>query len=148
MTNQPELKIERLPHCVSLPAYATQGAAGMDLTAAIKEPVTLESLDRTLIPTGLKIQLPKGYEAQIRPRSGMAIKHGITLSNCVGTIDEDYRGEVCIGIINLSKETYTIQPGDRIAQMVVAPVQQVEITEVNSLDETARASGGFGSTGY
>ena len=148
MTDKPELKIERLLHCVSLPEYATQGAAGMDLTAAIKEPITLESLDRALIPTGLKIQLPKGYEAQIRARSGMAIKHGITLSNCVGTIDEDYRGEVCIGIINLSKETYTIQPGDRIAQMVIAQVTQLEIKEVESLDETARAARGFGSTGY
>lgn len=148
MTDKPELKIERLAHCVSLPEYATQGAAGMDLTAAIKEPITLESLDRALIPTGLKIQLPKGYEAQIRARSGMAIKHGITLSNCVGTIDEDYRGEICIGIINLSKEAYTIQPGDRIAQMVIAQVTQLEIKEVKSLDETARAAGGFGSTGY
>ncbi len=148
MTDNLELKIERLSHCLSLPAYATKGAAGMDLTAAIKEPVTLESLDRKLIPTGIKIQLPQGYEAQIRARSGMAIKHGITLSNCVGTIDEDYRGEVCVGIINLSKETYTIQPGDRIAQMVIAQVKQLEIKEVESLDETARAAGGFGSTGY
>lgn len=148
MTDKLELKIERLPHCLSLPSYATKGAAGMDLTAAIKEPVTLESLDRALIPTGLKIQLPTGYEAQIRARSGMAIKHGITLSNCVGTIDEDYRGEVCIGIINLSKEAYTIQPGDRIAQMVIAQVKQLEIKEVESLEETVRAAGGFGSTGY
>ena len=145
---KPELKIERLPHCVSLPNYATKGAAGMDLTAAIKEPVTLDSLDRALIPTGLKIQLPKGFEAQIRARSGLAIKHGITLSNCVGTIDEDYRGEVFIGVINLSKEAYTIQPGDRIAQMIIAQVQQVEIIEVDSLTETARSAGGFGSTGY
>ena len=145
---KPELKIERLPHCVSLPNYATKGAAGMDLTAAIKEPVTLDSLDRALIPTGLKIQLPKGFEAQIRARSGLAIKHGITLSNGVGTIDEDYRGEVFIGVINLSKEAYTIQPGDRIAQMIIAQVQQVEIIEVDSLTETARSAGGFGSTGY
>lgn len=148
MTNQLELKIERLAHCASLPQYATQGAAGMDLTAAITEPVTLESLDRALIPTGIKIQLPQGYEAQVRARSGMAIKHGITLSNCVGTIDEDYRGEVCVGIINLSKETYTINRGDRIAQMVIAQVKQLSIKEVDSLDETARATGGFGSTGY
>jgi len=148
MTQNLEIKIERLPHCISLPNYATKGAAGMDLTAAITKPVTLDSLDRALIPTGLKIQLPQGYEAQIRPRSGMAIKHGITLSNCVGTIDEDYRGEVCIGIINLSKETYTINPGDRIAQMVIAQVQQATITEVASLDTTERAAGGFGSTGY
>ena len=148
MTENLELKIERLAHCISLPSYATQGAAGMDLTAAITEPVTLGSLDRALIPTGIKIQLPRGYEAQIRARSGMAIKHGITLSNCVGTIDEDYRGEVCIGIINLSKETYTINPGDRIAQMIIAQVKQLSIKEVDSLEETARAAGGFGSTGY
>jgi dUTP pyrophosphatase len=147
MTNL-ELKIEKLPHCAALPAYATKGAAGMDLTAAIETPVTLGSLDRALIPTGIKIQLPEGYEAQIRPRSGMAIKHGITLSNCVGTIDEDYRGEVCIGIINLSKEDYTINPGDRIAQMVIAKVEQVTITPVETLTETQRAAGGFGSTGY
>ncbi len=143
-----ELKIEKLPHCISLPEYATKGAAGMDLTAAIKEPITLDSLERALVPTGIKIQLPKGYEAQIRARSGMAIKHGITLSNCVGTIDEDYRGEVKIGIINLSKETYTINPGDRIAQMIIAKIEQATITPVVSVDETQRAAGGFGSTGY
>lgn len=142
------LKIEKLPHCVAVPKYATEGAAGMDLCAAIDKPITLGSLDRALVPTGLKIQLPKGYEAQVRARSGMAIKHGITLSNCVGTIDEDYRGEVCVGLINLSKEEYTINPGDRIAQMVIAQVKQVKIQEVESLTETARAAGGFGSTGY
>lgn len=142
------LNIERLPHCVAMPHYATDGAAGMDLCAAIDTPVTLGSLDRALIPTGLKIQLPHGYEAQIRARSGMAIKHGITLSNCVGTIDEDYRGEVCIGIINLSKDEYTINPGDRIAQMIIAQVKQLKIQEVESLTETTRATGGFGSTGY
>lgn len=146
--NNLELKIEKLEHCVALPAYTTEGAAGMDLTAAIKEPVTLGSLDRALVPTGIKIQLPKGYEAQIRPRSGMAIKHGITLSNCVGTVDEDYRGEVCVGIINLSKESYTIMPGDRIAQMVIAEVKRVEIKQVEVLTVTERAQGGFGSTGY
>lgn len=142
------LKIEKLPHCVAMPHYATEGAAGMDLCAAIEEPITLGSLDRALVPTGLKIQLPKGYEAQVRARSGMAIKHGITLSNCVGTIDEDYRGEVCVGLINLSKEEYKITPGDRIAQMVIAKVMQVELEEVSSLTETERAAGGFGSTGY
>lgn len=148
MTEKIELKIEQLEHCIALPCYATKGAAGMDLVAANKEPITLGSLDRALIPTGIKIQLPKGYEAQIRARSGMAIKHGITLSNCVGTIDEDYRGEVCVGIINLSKENYTINPGDRIAQMIIAKVEHVEILTVSSLDETLRAAGGFGSTGY
>jgi dUTP pyrophosphatase len=148
MNEKLELKIERLENCIALPCYATSGAAGMDLTAANKEPVTLGSLDRTLIPTGIKIQLPKGYEAQIRARSGMAIKHGITLSNCVGTIDEDYRGEICIGIINLSKESYTINPGDRIAQMIITKVEHVKISTVSLLDETTRAAGGFGSTGY
>ena len=146
--NNLELKIERLPHCVALPAYATKGAAGMDLAAAIKTPVSLESLERALVPTGIKIQLPQGYEAQIRARSGMAIKHGITLSNCIGTIDEDYRGEVCVGIINLSKEKYTINPGDRIAQMIIAKVERVQITPLATLEDTERAAGGFGSTGY
>ncbi|MEI8378109.1 MAG: dUTP diphosphatase [bacterium] len=148
MNENLELKIEKLEHCIALPTYATEGSAGMDLVAANKEPITLGSLERTLIPTGIKIQLPKGYEAQVRARSGMAIKHGITLSNCVGTIDEDYRGEVCVGIINLSKESYTINPGDRIAQMIIAKVEHVKISTVNSLDETQRATGGFGSTGY
>lgn len=148
MNEKLELKIEQLEHCIALPHYATDGAAGMDLVAANKEPITLESLDRALIPTGIKIQLPKGYEAQIRARSGMAIKHGITLSNCVGTIDEDYRGEVCVGIINLSKESYTITSGDRIAQMIIAKVEHVKISTVLSLNETQRATGGFGSTGY
>ncbi len=143
-----ELKIEKLEHCIALPHYATDGAAGMDLVAANKEPITLGSLDRALVPTGIKIQLPKGYEAQIRARSGMAIKHGITLSNCVGTIDEDYRGEICVGIINLSKEDYTITPGDRIAQMIIAKVEHAEISTVESVNETLRAAGGFGSTGY
>jgi dUTP pyrophosphatase len=148
MSENLELKIEKLEHCIALPTYATEGSAGMDLVAANKEPITLGSLERALIPTGIKIQLPKGYEAQVRARSGMAIKHGITLSNCVGTIDEDYRGEVCVGIINLSKENYTINPGDRIAQMIIAKVEHVKISTVNSLDETQRATGGFGSTGY
>jgi len=148
MNEKLELKIEQLENCIALPHYATEGAAGMDLVAANKEPITLGSLDRALVPTGIKIQLPKGYEAQVRARSGMAIKHGITLSNCVGTIDEDYRGEICVGIINLSKESYTINSGDRIAQMIIAKVEHVEILTVLSLDETARAAGGFGSTGY
>jgi len=142
-----ELKIRRLPNNVSMPSYATEGAAGMDLTAGISEPIDLKPLERKLVPTGIIIELSAGYEAQVRPRSGLAIKSGITLSNCVGTIDEDYRGEVCVGLINLSDTLYTIHPGDRIAQMIIAPIQKVKIIEVNELSTTERASGGFGSTG-
>lgn len=141
------LKIEKLPHNQNLPEYQTQGAAGMDLCAAIEQPVTLKPLERKLIPTGLKIELEHGFEAQVRPRSGISIKHGISLVNCVGTIDEDYRGEVCIPVINLSNEEYTIQPNERIAQMIIARVEKAEIRVVQSLSETTRAAGGFGSTG-
>ncbi len=141
------LKIKRLAHNRFVPEYKTEGAAGMDLCAAITEPVTLKPLERALIPTGLKIELEHGYEAQIRPRSGLSIKHGITLINCVGTIDEDYRGEVCIPVVNLSNETYTIQPDERIAQMIIARVEQAEIDVVTELTETMRGAGGFGSTG-
>ncbi|OGH99200.1 MAG: deoxyuridine 5'-triphosphate nucleotidohydrolase [Candidatus Melainabacteria bacterium RIFOXYA12_FULL_32_12] len=142
-----KLKVRRLEHNISLPEYATQGSAGMDLTAAISEPVEFKPFERKLIPTGIIIELPHGFEAQIRPRSGLSIKHGMTLVNCVGTIDEDYRGEVCVPMINLSQETYTIQPGDRIAQMIIAPVQKADIIEIEELTATARSSGGFGSTG-
>ena len=141
------LKIEKLPHNKVLPEYKTEGAAGMDLCAAIDEPIELKPLERKLIPTGLKIELEHGFEAQIRPRSGMSIKHGITLINCVGTIDEDYRGEVCVPIVNVSNEAYTIQPQDRIAQMVIARVEQAKIEVVTELTETQRGEGGFGSTG-
>jgi len=141
------LKIQKLAHNKVLPEYKTSGAAGMDLCAAIEEPVTLKPLERTLIPTGLKIELEHGYEAQIRPRSGMSIKHGITLINCVGTIDEDYRGEVCVAVVNLSNDTYTIEPGERIAQMVIAKYEQAQIEVVAELTDTARGEGGFGSTG-
>lgn len=142
-----ELKVEKLPHCAGLPEYKTEGAAGMDIMAAVDEPVTLKPLERALIPTGIKIELPHGYEAQIRPRSGLAIKSGITLSNCVGTIDEDYRGEVCVGMINLSNEDFTIKRGDRIAQMLIAPVVRAEISVTGELTSTARGAGGFGHTG-
>lgn len=147
MTSKPVLRIEKLPHNRKLPFYATEGAAGMDLAAAIDEPVTLKPLERKLIPTGIIIELPTGYEAQIRPRSGLSIKHGITLINCVGTIDEDYRGEVCVPLVNLSDAPYEIQPGERVAQMVICPVRQVEIEVVEKVGATERASGGFGSTG-
>lgn len=141
------LKIEKLPHNQILPEYKTEGAAGMDLCAAISEPLELKPLERTLIPTGLKIELEHGYEAQIRPRSGMSIKHGITLINCVGTIDEDYRGEVCVPVVNISNEAYTIQPQERIAQMIISKYEQAKIEVVIQLTETLRGEGGFGSTG-
>ncbi len=141
------LKIQKLDSNVTLPSYQTDGAAGMDLCAFLKEPVTLEPLERKLIPTGLKIELPQGYEAQVRPRSGMAIKHGITLVNCVGTIDEDYRGELCVPVINLSNEEFTVLNGDRIAQMVISPVTKADIEVVEELSDTQRGEGGFGSTG-
>ncbi|MBR6306046.1 MAG: dUTP diphosphatase [Bacteroidales bacterium] len=129
------------------PAYATEQSAGVDLKANIQEPVQLGSLERKLIPTGLYIALPKGYEAQVRPRSGLALKHGITVLNTPGTIDADYRGEICVILVNLSSEPFLINPGERIAQMVIAKHETAEWEEVESLDETARGAGGFGSTG-
>jgi len=141
------VKFKRLPHNVDIPGYATAGAAGMDLTAAISKPIVFKPFERKLIPIGIIIELPQGYEAQIRPRSGLAIKHGMTLINCVGTIDEDYRGEVCVPMVNLSQSSYTMHSGDRIAQMIISPVQKAELIEVEALTETVRASGGFGSTG-
>lgn len=141
------VKILKLNENVNTPCYQTAGAAGMDLCAFIKEPITLKPLERKLIPTGFKMELPQGYEAQIRPRSGMSIKHGITLINCVGTIDEDYRGEVCIPIVNISNEEFTINNGDRIAQMVISPVTKAKIIVSTELSDTSRGEGGFGSTG-
>jgi dUTP pyrophosphatase len=141
------LKIFRMEHNKFVPEYKTDGAAGMDLCAAISEPITLKPLERKLIPTGLKIELEHGYEAQIRPRSGLSIKHGISLINCVGTVDEDYRGEVCVGLVNVSNEPYTIQPDERIAQMVIAKYEQAKIEVVTELSDTVRGEGGFGSTG-
>lgn len=129
------------------PAYATEQSAGVDLKANIQEPVQLGSLERKLIATGLYIALPKGYEAQVRPRSGLALKHGITVLNTPGTIDADYRGEICVILVNLSSEPFLINPGERIAQMVIAKHETVQWEEVESLDETARGAGGFGSTG-
>lgn len=148
MENNLILKIEKLSEEAVTPEYQTSGSSGMDLSAFLKTPVKLKPLERALIPTGIKIELPKGYEAQIRPRSGMSIKHGITLINCVGTIDEDYRGELCIPVVNLSNEEYTINNKDRIAQMVIAPVAKADVKIINELSETRRGAGGFGSTGY
>ncbi|MDD3012903.1 MAG: dUTP diphosphatase [Candidatus Gastranaerophilales bacterium] len=148
MKFKPELKIYRLKNNLTMPSYATEGSAGMDLTAAISEPCEFKPFERKLIQTGIIIELPEGYEAQIRSRSGLSIKHGMTLVNCVGTIDEDYRGEICVPMINLSQEAYTINPGDRIAQMIISSVQKVDIIEVREVSSTSRSSGGFGSTGY
>lgn len=130
-----------------LPRYATPQSAGMDLRANLDAPVTLQPLQRVLIPTGLRIALPAGYEAQIRPRSGLALKHGITLLNTPGTIDADYRGEIGIILINLGQEPFVVNDGERIAQMVVARHEQPELVEVKVLDETERGEGGFGHTG-
>jgi dUTP pyrophosphatase len=130
-----------------LPKYETSGSAGLDLRANLTAPVTLQSLERILVPTGLFIALPAGYEAQIRPRSGLALKKGISLPNTPGTIDSDYRGEIKIILINLSAEAVTLEPGERIAQLVVARYEQIEWMPVEKLDDTDRGSGGFGSTG-
>ncbi|GJG36243.1 deoxyuridine 5'-triphosphate nucleotidohydrolase [Prevotella lacticifex] len=130
-----------------LPAYATPQSAGMDLRANIDEPVVLHPMERRLIPTGLKIELPAGYEAQVRPRSGLALKHGITVLNTPGTIDADYRGEVMVLLINLSNDDFTVNDGERIAQMVIARHEQGEFVVVDKLDETERGEGGYGHTG-
>lgn len=130
-----------------LPSYATVGSAGMDLKANTDEPIALKPMERYLFPTGLYIQLPEGYEAQIRPRSGLAAKYGVTVTNAPGTVDADYTGEIGVSLINLSDTTVVIQPGERIAQMVVAKYEKVSWTEVSKLDETERGDGGFGHTG-
>ena len=130
-----------------LPAYATELSAGMDLRANLEEPIVLQPLQRALVPTGLFMALPSGYEAQVRPRSGLAIKKGITVLNSPGTIDADYRGEVCVILVNLSDEPFTVTDGERIAQMVIARHEQVEWNQVEILDETERGAGGFGHSG-
>ena len=131
----------------ALPQYETKGSAGMDLRANLTETITLQPLERTLIPTGLFIELPGGYEAQIRPRSGLAIKKGLSLANTPGTIDSDYRGEIKVILINLSNEAQTIEPSERVAQMVIAKYEQAIWEEVEVLSDTKRGAGGFGSTG-
>ena len=146
-----EVRIRRLPHAegLPLPAYETAHAAGMDLRAAVEEgaPLTLAPGARAMVPTGLAIALPEGFEAQVRPRSGLAAKHGITCLNTPGTIDADYRGEVKVILVNLGSEPFEIARGERIAQMVVAPVTRAVWAEVEELDDTTRGAGGFGSTG-
>lgn len=147
--NIPTIAVTRLPHAADLPlpSYATEHSAGMDLLAAIDAPITLAPLERKLIPTGLAIALPNGYEAQIRPRSGLALKHGISLVNSPGTIDADYRGEVGVILVNLGSEAFTIERGMRIAQMVIAEYARARFSEVLELPSSARGTGGFGSTG-
>ena len=132
---------------VTLPKYETEGSAGLDVRANIKEPIVLKSLERVLIPTGLKVAIPEGYEIPVRPRSGLAIKHGITMLNSPGTVDSDYRGELKVIAVNLSNESYTIEPNERIAQLVLNKVEQIDFIEVAELDETERGEGGFGHTG-
>jgi dUTP pyrophosphatase len=142
------MKVKIVNHSpFDLPAYATALSAGMDLRADLPEAVVLGPLERTLVPTGLHIELPAGYEAQIRPRSGLASKHGISIVNAPGTIDADYRGEIKVILVNLSNEPFAIHPGERIAQMVVARHEKVEWEQVEALEESDRGSGGFGSTG-
>lgn len=141
------LRVKLLRPGAVLPRYATEGAAGMDLSAAVDEPVTLAPGARAAIPTGIAVALPPGHEGQVRPRSGLARRSGVTVVNAPGTIDEDYRGEIEVLLVNLGSEPVVIRGGDRIAQLVVAPVRRVEITGADELDATARGGGGFGSTG-
>ena len=144
-----KVAITKLPNGadLELPAYATEDSAGLDLLAAVERDFFLESMERRLIPTGIAIALPKGYEAQVRPRSGLAMKHGITVVNSPGTVDADYRGEIGVILMNLGREVVQIKRGMRIAQMVIAPYSRAEWEEKDSLDETERGTGGFGSTG-
>lgn len=144
-----QVKLQQLPHGkdLPLPEYATLQSAGVDLMAAIDADMVLKPMQRALVPTGIAIALPAGYEAQVRPRSGLALKNGIGVVNSPGTIDADYRGEIKVILINFGEESFTVTRGVRIAQMVIAPVTQVQWLEAESLDETARSSGGFGSTG-
>jgi dUTP pyrophosphatase len=151
MTEIVRVAVTQLPHGegLALPAYQTEHAAGLDLLAAVPEdqPIVLAPGDRALVPTGLAMALPAGYEAQVRPRSGLAVKHGVTVLNSPGTIDADYRGEIGVPLINHGREAFTIKRGERIAQMVVAPVAQVSLAPVAELSPSARGQSGFGSTG-
>lgn len=141
--------LQRLPHGADLPlpAYETEGAAGLDLRAAIVEGLSLAPGERALVPTGLAMQLPAGFEGQIRPRSGLALRYGVTVLNAPGTVDSDYRGEVSVVLINHGSENFTVKRGDRIAQLIIAPVTHARLSEVETLSETARGAGGYGSTG-
>lgn len=141
------LKFQKLDNRVQIPKYQTSGSSGMDLCAFLEEDVILKPMERKLIPTGLKMEIPIGYEAQVRPRSGLSIKNGITLINCIGTVDADYRGELKVPLVNLGQEEFVIKNGDRIAQMVIMPIVQPQIEVVSELSQTQRQEGGFGSTG-
>ena len=143
----PTLRIKRLNESAHLPTYQTAGAAGMDLHAALEHPINIGRGDIVPVPLGFAMAIPEGFEAQIRPRSGLASRHGITLPNAPGTIDCDYRGEVIVPLINLGGDAFTVEPGMRIAQMVIAPVSRVDVVESDGLDSTERGDGGFGSTG-
>ncbi len=144
-----KVKVKRLPHAegLELPSYFSENAVGMDLLAAIDNPIVIKPLQRVLVPTGICVEIPEGFELQIRPRSGLALRHGITVLNTPGTIDPDYRGEIKVILINLGEEDFTIKRGDRIAQMVMCPVIRFEWEIVNELSKTSRGEGGFGSTG-
>ncbi|HEX4952251.1 MAG TPA: dUTP diphosphatase [Thermoanaerobaculia bacterium] len=144
-----EVRIKRLAHAegLAVPARASAGSAGFDLRAATPEPVTLAPGERRLVPTGFVWEIPPGWEGQVRPRSGLAVRHGLTVANAPGTIDSDYRGEVAVALINLGQEPVTVNPADRIAQLILAPVPAVVLEEVVELSETERGGGGFGSTG-
>lgn len=142
-----QVKIKKLRDDVGLPRYHNIDSAGVDIAAAIDEPIVLKPLERKLIPTGFSLEIPTGYEVQIRARSGMSLKHGITTANGVGTIDADFRGEICVILVNLSDEEFTIEPGMRVAQMVLSKYEQIEWDETNNLSETERGEGGYGSTG-
>lgn len=149
MTDAPTIRIQRLPHSagLELPNYASTGAAGADLRAAVEVDLVLAPSERAAVPTGLILEIPSGWEGQVRPRSGLAIRHGLTVVNAPGTIDSDYRGEVKILLVNLGAEAVTIHRGDRVAQLILAPVVQVELVEAENLQDTDRGAGGFGSTG-
>ena len=146
---EPVLKVERLPHLgdLPLPAYQTEGSAGLDLRAAMDAALTLAPGARALIPTGLKLAIPAGFEGQVRPRSGLALEHGLTVANSPGTIDSDYRGELKVILLNLGDAPFVVERGLRVAQLVIAPVVRVRLVEVDSVDATARGEGGFGHTG-
>ena len=144
----PGVRVFRKNKSAALPRYATDGAAGADIAACIPEDITLENGERRKIPTGLILEIPSGWEAQVRPRSGLALNHGLTVLNSPGTIDSDYRGELEIILVNLGSKPYTVHNGDRIAQLVFAPAPQASITEINETESTGRNGGGFGSTGF
>jgi dUTP pyrophosphatase len=145
--SDPVLRVRRFGERVELPRYATRGSAGLDLAAVVETPLVLQPGERALVPTGVAVALPPGHEGQVRPRSGLAVRHGVTVLNAPGTVDEDYRGELKVALINLGSEPFVVERGLRIAQLVVAPVTRVTVEDSPDLDETARGAGGFGHTG-